>query len=925
MKRLILTCAALACCGLLADLPKLRDSDKSKIDALIGKDYLARPQKAPRVLVFYRTEGFVHGDAIVCANEAFRVASEKTGAFTVKFSVDYADLKPESLARFDVLVLNNTTNLKTKENPFLAWSIPDFVASGKGLVSLHAGCDNFADCPAAANVAAGCFAGHPWGAGGTWSFEVCDPAHPVSKPFVDAFKGVKFKMSDEIYQHRGPAYDDGKIHPLVLLDFSDPEVAKRDRIRKESTFYPVSWLRRFGKGRVFYTTFGHDSRAWTEPARLRHHFDGYLYAAGLLKCDDTPRGFDMTRVREAKTFEEAEMLLRDMLANGGNDWLVDDTMRKAQKLLKDGAVPGHVKEGIRRAMRGFGAKPEVQPQGEPPRTAVGIAVPKAVALIGKDPANFDRLMALSNSRVKPEDALQIRLAVVKNADKVPAKKLVAAYGAGYAQSGEGANKIKAAIIACLARKGAKEGEPLALEALASDDEDLAATGAYALRFIGSGKSVPELVKSLKRGGLVQKNAEFALQDIADPEAGKALFKMAESDNGLFRTIARRADSSQIELWTPFVKSGDESVRKAAWTALSRQLTDKTLPAAAKWVSHDMMDGEVTKATSALKAAAKNAEQADCDKYLGGAWKTADAAGKRVIAAIMGQHPSPAVVGLLEKGLSDASADVRKAAAQGLAACRPRESFPALMKAYSAEADDGARREELGAIFEVAGLDAADVLRTKNLTLFKAAKPADRIEVAKFMFRSSGFPAFDDLQTLFGDAKVGADAKKSYRELCDAMTAGASDDMAKPLDRSKWAVNASRNGHNAKNAIDGNDGSRWDTGRSQEEGDWFTVNLGENVFVHSIVLHAEKSANDTPAGAEVFMSQDGANWAGPVARCDDKSRGVTELKVGASGRWIKIVVTGRRPGNFWSINELEIRSGVSKEALQKYRQIADSIK
>lgn len=923
-KMAMVLAASLACGWLNADLPQLRDAYRHKIDALIGKDYLVKGKTVPRVLMFYKCEGFVHGDAIVCANEAFRVAAEKTGAFTVKFSADYNDLRPENLAGYDVLVLNNTTNLKVKDNPFLAWSIPDFVSGGKGLVSLHAGCDNFADCPAAANVAAGCFAGHPWGAGGTWSFEVADPKNPVSKAFVDAFKGVKFKMSDEIYQHRPPAYDDGKVHALITLDFSDPEVEKRDRIRKESTFYPVSWLRRFGKGRVFYSTFGHDARGWTEPVRLRHFFDGYLYAAGLLECDDTPRGFDMARVRNAKTFEEAEMKLRDMLANGGNDWLVEDTLKKAKALLDDPGVSPAVKEGIRRAMRGFGARPEVQPMGEPPQTVVGTVVPKAVALMEKDPANFEKAMAFADLCGDTSDALQVRLAVVKNSDKVPAAKLVAAYGAEHAQTPAEAGRLKAAILACLARKGAKEGEPLAAAALESEDEDLAATAAYALRFIGSAAEAPALVKALKRDGRVRREAEFALQDIADPEVGKVLFKEAETDRELFKLIARRADSSQIDLWTPFVKSEDLEVRKAAWGALSRQLTDKTLPAAAKWVSYDMKDGEESRATSALKAAAKNATQGECDKYLGGAWPSADATGKRVLANIMGRHTSPALLGLLTSGLSDSSAAVRKAAAVGLAAGKSLDSYGPLMKAYAAETDSDARRQELEAVFTVLAACGDSSLRERAMGLFKAVKPEDGTEVGKFMFRSNGVKAFEDLIAMFEDAKAGAQAKAVFKELFKSLEADASDGTGKPMDSSKWKATASRNPNGAGRAIDGNAGSRWDTSGVPKAGDWFVLDLGENVFVQKLVLHAEGSANDAPAGADVFVSDGGEEWAGPVASCDDKSRGATEFTLNAAARKVKIVLTGVRKGHFWSIHGIEVITGISKELLEKYRAIANGI-
>ena len=143
----LLTGALFLCASLgAANLPQLRPENKNALGKLIGPNFLQKGTKVPRVLVFYRCEGFCHGDAIVTANEAFRLAAARTGAFTVKFSEDYEDLKAANLANFDVLVMNNTTNLKVKEHPYLADSLSTFTASGKGYVALHSGVDNFADC-----------------------------------------------------------------------------------------------------------------------------------------------------------------------------------------------------------------------------------------------------------------------------------------------------------------------------------------------------------------------------------------------------------------------------------------------------------------------------------------------------------------------------------------------------------------------------------------------------------------------------------------------------------------------------------------------------------------------------------------------------------------------------------------------------------
>jgi hypothetical protein len=51
---------------------------------------------------------------------------------------------------------------------------------------------------------------------------------------------------------------------------------------------PVSWLRTTGKGRVFYTNFGHREDTYANPMIVKHLLDGIQYALGDLPADATP-------------------------------------------------------------------------------------------------------------------------------------------------------------------------------------------------------------------------------------------------------------------------------------------------------------------------------------------------------------------------------------------------------------------------------------------------------------------------------------------------------------------------------------------------------------------------------------------------------------------------------------------------------------
>lgn len=241
----------------------------------------AQPKSARRALCFCRCNGFVHS-SISSGNAALEALGERTKAFTVDVTEDYGVFTPENLKQYDCIILNNTTNMVFPEASQLN-AFMDFVASGKGLVGIHAASDNFGRHPEARAIIGGEFGGHPWNAGGTWAFKLDDPQHPLN----EAFGGKGFWHKDEIYQYN-PATFVGTdvLRILVSLDMNQGKVS--ERIDDGPREVPVSWGRRAGEGRVFYTNFGHNESTFANPTILRHLLDGIQYAMGDLEVDDTP-------------------------------------------------------------------------------------------------------------------------------------------------------------------------------------------------------------------------------------------------------------------------------------------------------------------------------------------------------------------------------------------------------------------------------------------------------------------------------------------------------------------------------------------------------------------------------------------------------------------------------------------------------------
>ena len=272
-------------------LKPLNEDKKAKIRAALPAETLAKPKKPRRILVFYRCETFVHS-SIVAGNFAIRELGKKTGTFTADLADEYSVFNKANLKKYDAILFNNTTSLAL-ENDEQRNAILGFIGQGKGVAGIHAASDNFYKWKAGARMIGGQFNGHPWGSGGTWSFKLDDPGHILNR----AFKGGGFWHKDEIYQYKPETYvGTGKLRVLVSLDLNKAQTMKplerNEGLKKQYTeggrTVPVSWIRTFEGGRVFYTNLGHNESTYWNPAVLRHYLDGLQYALGDLEADATP-------------------------------------------------------------------------------------------------------------------------------------------------------------------------------------------------------------------------------------------------------------------------------------------------------------------------------------------------------------------------------------------------------------------------------------------------------------------------------------------------------------------------------------------------------------------------------------------------------------------------------------------------------------
>ena len=92
-------------------------------------------------------------------------------------------------------------------------------------------------------------------------------------------------LTDEFYQTKGFSRD--KMRVLMRLDTRN--LPDRPNWHLRDGDFPLAWAKMYGKGRVFYSSLGHDAKTWDNPDVYRMYFEAIQWALGLKDADVTPR------------------------------------------------------------------------------------------------------------------------------------------------------------------------------------------------------------------------------------------------------------------------------------------------------------------------------------------------------------------------------------------------------------------------------------------------------------------------------------------------------------------------------------------------------------------------------------------------------------------------------------------------------------
>jgi len=244
----------------------------------------AKPATARRLLVVDLNVGRGGHPSIPHANLAVRLMGERTGAYETVVCHDRSMLAPERLKTFDAVFLNNTIG-PLFNTPELRDGFAAFIAGGGGLAANHAVTVTSKDWPAFGEILGARGAAHR-DADEKVTVRLDDPDSPLNA----AFGGKPFTIADEIFRFQAP-YSRGRVHVLLSVDVARTDMNQgrpRGGCIRPDNDYPISWIRRHGRGRVFYCSLGHNPYVFWDERMLHHFLAGIQFALGDLEADASP-------------------------------------------------------------------------------------------------------------------------------------------------------------------------------------------------------------------------------------------------------------------------------------------------------------------------------------------------------------------------------------------------------------------------------------------------------------------------------------------------------------------------------------------------------------------------------------------------------------------------------------------------------------
>jgi type 1 glutamine amidotransferase len=218
----------------------------------------------PAILLFSKTNGFRHGDAIEAGNEMFRELAGKQG-WSVLETENGAVFSTELLPRFQVVIWNNASGDVLTDQQRAA--LRAYLEQGGGFIGIHAAGDNSHERWRwyTEDLIGARFTGHTlWPHLQNAILRIAAADHPAM-----AGLPASWSHEDEWYSFDRSVRGKG-FRVLATLDEGsydlDGPFSAKLRMGKD---HPVIWSHCVGSGRALYSALGHTPEGYSElPFRL---------------------------------------------------------------------------------------------------------------------------------------------------------------------------------------------------------------------------------------------------------------------------------------------------------------------------------------------------------------------------------------------------------------------------------------------------------------------------------------------------------------------------------------------------------------------------------------------------------------------------------------------------------------------------------
>jgi type 1 glutamine amidotransferase len=252
---------------------------------LFNPAHAQQKPKRKKLLAIGEVKGFEH-DSVSHGLASIERLGQESGLWDTYIRTDSELLTKKKLAAgnaknlnyFDAVLFYTTGELDMDDQQKA--DLLSFVHDdGKGFIGVHSATDTFYKWPAYGEMIGGYFDQHPWG---TFMAPIIvdDRAFPATKHLPH-----DFVINDEIYQYKD--YSRDKVRVLMRLDPTKLDL-KNPRVHRTDGDFAVTWVKNYGKGRVFYSNLGHREETYDRPDMQKMFLEGIKWAMGMTEGETAP-------------------------------------------------------------------------------------------------------------------------------------------------------------------------------------------------------------------------------------------------------------------------------------------------------------------------------------------------------------------------------------------------------------------------------------------------------------------------------------------------------------------------------------------------------------------------------------------------------------------------------------------------------------